>query len=309
MKDLITIVVPVYNTKNYLGKCLDSLICQTYDNLRIICVDDGSRDGSKDVINEYVSKDNRIEYIYQENGGAASARNIGIDMFMKDDSSNYIIFVDSDDYVEKDFVETLYDTLIKYDADVATCDMCLENESFKSDRETQAYNRKEVLKLYFKDKIFRETPVCKIYKKKMFNELRFPNGMHYEDTFETYKFIEILDKVSHINYYSYKVVIRNDSLTHSEYSDYEYDKAIAGLEIYNYYKGTEFEKLAYNKYLGILFYFIIKTNRNKDKITKNKIALKEVKDIVNKNGFKDARLIFYPFILLTKFGLIDKVSI
>ena len=306
---MITIVVPVYNTHDYLGKCLDSLISQTYEDIRIICVDDGSTDESRSLIESYVKKDSRISYVYQENSGAAAARNRGIDLFMDDERSDYIIFVDSDDFVEKDHVETLYDTLKKYDADVATCDMRLENEKTYSDMETQVYNRDETLKLYFKDQMFRETPVIKIYKKKMFNELRFPSGMHYEDTFETYRFIEILDKAAHINYYSYNVVIRDNSLTHSEYSDYEYDKAIAGLEIYNYYKGTDYEYLAYNKYLGILFYFIIKTNKNKDKVSKNEVALKEAKEIVRNNGFKNARLVFYPFIIATKLNFIDKVRI
>ena len=309
MNELITIVVPVYNTHDYLGKCLDSLICQTYKNIRIICVDDGSTDKSKELIEEYAKNDNRIFYVYQENGGAASARNHGIDLFIKDKDSEFIIFVDSDDYVEKDHVETLFDTLMKYDADVATCDMKEVGVKAESDMQTQVYNREETLKLYFKDQMFRESPVVKIYKKKMFEELRFPNGMHYEDTFETYKFIEKTERVSHIIYYSYNIVIREDSLTHSEYSDYEYDKAIAGLEIYNYYKGTQFEKLAYNKYLGILFYFIIKTNKNKDKVKNNKVAIEEVKEIIKENGFKDARLIFYPFILATKLNIIDKISI
>ena len=142
MKDLITIVVPVYNTHDYLGKCLDSLLCQTYKDIQIICIDDGSTDDSKDLIGKYIRKDERVSYYYQENGGAASSRNHGIDLFMKDKNTDHIIFVDSDDFVEKDFVETLYDTLIKYDADIATCNMKAEGEKTQGDRSTSVYDRR-----------------------------------------------------------------------------------------------------------------------------------------------------------------------
>ncbi|MBR3251128.1 MAG: glycosyltransferase family 2 protein [Erysipelotrichaceae bacterium] len=309
MNDIITIVVPVYNTYDYLDKCLDSLIYQTYKDLKIICVDDGSTDNSKEIIDSYIVKDNRISYVYQENGGAAAARNHGIDLFVKDESSEYIIFVDSDDIVENDFVETLYNTLKEYDADIATCNMKPYGDKTQGNKETSVYNRQEVLVLYFKDQVFLETPVCKIYKKKMFDEIRFPDGKHYEDTFATYKFIEKTDKVSHIDYYSYQFVIREGSLTHSDYSDYEYDKVEAGREIADYYKNTDFERISYNKYLGILFYFIIKTNKNRNKVNKNEVALNEAKEIVNKNGFRQADLRFIPFIIATKLNLLRFISI
>ena len=309
MIDTITIVVPVYNTYDYLGRCLDSLLCQTYRDIKIICIDDGSTDDSKKLIEKYIENDGRISYIYQENGGAASARNKGIDLFVKDEDSQYIIFVDSDDIVENDFVETLFETLKEYDADIATCNMKPYGDKTEGNKETSVYNRREVLSLYFKDQVFLETPVCKIYKKKMFDEIRFPNGKHYEDTFATYKFIEKAEKVSHIDYYSYQFVIREGSLTHSAYSDHEYDKVEAGREIYNYYKGSEFERTAYNKYLGILFYFIIKTNRNRTKVSKNEVALAEAEEVVNKNGFRQADLRFIPFIIADKLNLLKYIAI
>lgn len=309
MNDTITIVVPVYNTYDYLGRCLDSLLCQTYRDIKIICINDGSTDDSKKLIEKYIENDGRISCFYQENGGAASARNKGIDLFVKDEDSQYIIFVDSDDFVENDFVETLFETLKEYDADIATCNMKPYGDKSEGNKETSVYNRREVLSLYFKDQVFLETPVCKIYKKKMFDEIRFPNGKHYEDTFATYRFIEKADKVAHIDYYSYQFIIREGSLTHSTYSDHEYDKVEAGREIYNYYKGSEFERTAYNKYLGILFYFIIKTNRNRTKVSKNEVALAEAEEVVNKNGFRQADLRFIPFIIADKLNLLKYIAI
>lgn len=308
-KELITVVIPVYNTEQYIEECIDSLLCQTYKNIQIICIDDGSDDNSKEVIQKCIDKDNRVSYYYKTNGGAASARNMGIDIFYKDDNTNLLSFVDSDDIVKEDYIETLYDLLNKYDADVACLDMNELNDPEIGTKKTRLYTRQEVLYEYFKDEIFRESPVCKLFRKKTFETLRFPDGKHFEDTFITYKLLETFDNVAHINYYAYKIRMRENSLTRNTYSNDNYDKVEAGLEILNYYKGTEYENLAYNKYLGIIFYFIMKTNKNKDKVSKNEVAIKEIKDVVKKNGFKNARLIFYPFIIATKLNIIDKVSI
>lgn len=307
--ELISVVIPVYNTEQYVKECIESLLCQTYSNIQIICVDDGSSDNSRQVINEIIKTDNRVSYYYKENGGAASARNYGIDIFYKDDRTNLLAFIDSDDVVKDDYIETLYNLLNKYDADVSCLDMNELDDPEIGDKSTRLYTRQEVLYEYFKDEIFRESPVCKLFRKKTFETLRFPDGKHFEDTFITYKLLETFDNVAHINYYAYKIRMRDNSLTRNTYSNDNYDKVEAGLEILNYYKNSEYENLAYNKYLGIIFYFIMKTNKNKDKVSKNEVAIKEIKEVVKKNGFKNARLIFYPFILLTKLNMIGKISI
>lgn len=104
MTEKITVIVPVYNVENYLEKCLDSLINQTYKNLEIIVINDGSTDNSGEICQEYAQKDNRIVYIEKENGGQSEARNMGLDRM----TGSYVTFVDSDDWVELDYVETLY---------------------------------------------------------------------------------------------------------------------------------------------------------------------------------------------------------
>ncbi len=307
--ELITVVIPVYNTAQYVGECIESLLCQSYKNINIICVDDGSTDNSKEVIHDYVNKDKRVSYFYKENYGAASARNYGIDLFYKDENSNLLTFVDSDDIVKQDYVETLYNLLNQYNADVACLDMNELSDPEVGNKQTRLYTKQEVLYEYFQDRIFRESPVCKLFRKKTFDTLRFPDGKHFEDTFITYRLIETFKNVAHINYYAYKIRMRENSLTRNVYSNDNYDKVEAGLEIYDYYKKSEYENLAYNKYLGILFYFILKTNKNKNSVSKNRTAVDEAKEIVKKNGFKNAGIRFYPFILLTMLNLIDKVSI
>ena len=115
MTEKITVIVPVYNVEHYLEKCLDSLINQTYKNLEIIVINDGSTDNSGEICQEYAQKDNRIVYIEKENGGLSDARNVGLDKM----TGSYVTFIDSDDWVELDYVEILYKKIIEYQADIA----------------------------------------------------------------------------------------------------------------------------------------------------------------------------------------------
>ena len=113
--NLISIIVPIYNVEKYLKKCIDSIINQTYKNLEIILVDDGSPDNCGKICDEYAKKDNRIKVIHKENGGVSSARNVGVE----NATGEYIGFVDSDDYIEKDMYEVLINNLKKENADIS----------------------------------------------------------------------------------------------------------------------------------------------------------------------------------------------
>ena len=104
MQELITVIVPVYNTEKYLERCLDSIVGQTYRDLEILLIDDGSTDSSGEICRQYAEADDRITVLVKENGGQASARNLGLDRMQ----GEYVLFVDSDDYVSPDFVEELY---------------------------------------------------------------------------------------------------------------------------------------------------------------------------------------------------------
>ena len=117
MSDLISIIIPVYNAEKYLEKCLDSLINQTYTNIEIILVDDGSTDNSYEICNEYSKRDNRIIVIKQENQGVSSARNHALDI----SHGAYVGFVDSDDFIEAHMYEVLYNNMIEYSSDLSMC--------------------------------------------------------------------------------------------------------------------------------------------------------------------------------------------
>lgn len=124
-KPLISVIVPMYNCEKYIAKCIGSLSAQTYDNLEIIIVDDGSEDGGGKICREYALKDNRICYIRQENKGASAARNIGLSHAV----GEWIAFCDSDDYAEPDMLEYLFSLAVKYHADIVQCGIMTEYES------------------------------------------------------------------------------------------------------------------------------------------------------------------------------------
>ena len=124
-RPLISVIVPVYNVEQWLPRCIESLLIQTYPNIEIILSDDGSTDECGVICDEYSKKDNRIKVIHKNNGGLSDARNCAI----KQANGEYLTFVDSDDYVTNDYVETLYNLCEKYDAKMSVADWCIFQES------------------------------------------------------------------------------------------------------------------------------------------------------------------------------------
>ena len=125
MKELISVIVPVYNTEKYINRCIDSIIKQTYNNIEIILVDDGSTDESLKICREYANKDNRIKVLHQENSGVSSARNQGINIM----KGEYFICIDSDDWIEPNMIENLHNDIKKYNADISICNFYINTES------------------------------------------------------------------------------------------------------------------------------------------------------------------------------------
>ena len=171
----ISVIVPIYNTEKYLARCIESILCQTYTNLEIILVDDGSTDKSGDICDFYARKDNRVKVVHKENGGAAAARNFALNMV----TGQYIGFVDSDDTVEKDFFELLYDLICQYDADismVAYREIEMGEKIAKlKDKSLIVMNQKQAVKELLFDRKIQNYVWNKLYKRKIF-ELVPPGG-------------------------------------------------------------------------------------------------------------------------------------
>ena len=216
MKDLISVIVPVYNVIDYLPKCLDSIINQTYKELEIVLIDDGSIDGSSKVCDQYAKNDKRIKVIHQENAGVAETRNVGLD----NSSGKYIIFVDSDDFINCDLVMYLFNDIREKKADISICGYY---KIFEDGSKKNCYHLNEtfIVKgidkfkyLYNSYSVITVSPCLKIYKKELFANLRYKKGRNHEDEIIS---LDILKKASVISYNIkplYYYVKRNNSITY-----------------------------------------------------------------------------------------------
>lgn len=182
---MISVIVPIYHSEPYLDKCIESLVNQTYCNLEIILVDDGSPDNCPEICDEWAKKDNRIQVIHKENGGVSSARNAGLDAA----SGEYIGFVDGDDIIDNDFYEFLINEAEKNNADISACSFKYYNPDGSLYKEEDGYidkpaifSSEELLCEYYSRCIGQWVSFCnKIIKCELFNSLRFPQGRIFED--------------------------------------------------------------------------------------------------------------------------------
>ena len=207
MTEKITVIVPVYNVEHYLDKCLDSLINQTYKNLEIIVINDGSTDNSGIICQEYAQKDNRIIYVEKENGGQSEARNMGLDRM----TGSYVTFVDSDDWVEADYVETLYQKITEYQADIAVGNYYSYNEQegifcfhiFGSSYYEKVYDNVSIFENFYESEHMKNFAlICvggKLYKSDLFRELRFEVGKLGEDGYLNQKIYLLAEKTIYLN--------------------------------------------------------------------------------------------------------------
>lgn len=185
---LISVIVPVYKVEKYLEKCVDSIISQTYDNLEIILVNDGSPDKCPHICDRYKETDGRIKVIHKENGGLSSARNAGLAMC----SGEYIAFIDSDDCIAEDYIEKLYSAMETENADIAICDflytglLAQYNKKYNSLRFPRFIaNGREMLHRYYEYENGTALVVAwgKLYRRELFRTLRYPVGRIHEDEF------------------------------------------------------------------------------------------------------------------------------
>ncbi len=216
MNDKISIIIPIYNAAKYLPKCIESLLSQTYKNLEIILVDDGSTDESGKIADEYSQRDNRIKVIHKEHGGNSEGRN----MAMKAATGKYIGFVDNDDFVEPDMYETLLKTLYDYDADIVQCAYYRINEDNEIlpkhySGKVEQFNNISALEDLIKRKRFKNPVWNKIYKKDLIQGISFPVGILNKDIIFNYKAFARAKNLISIGIPKYYYLKRKDSISGS----------------------------------------------------------------------------------------------
>lgn len=217
-KTLISIIIPVYNVEQYLSRCINSIINQTYKNIEIILVNDGSTDNSQEICNKYKIKDNRINVINKKNGGLSDARNEGI----KVATGKFITFVDSDDYVSDDYVDCLFSMIDEEKADIAVCTYRVVNDNEQKkylatskQRCNKVFSGIDAIKNSWYKKEITNSAWAKLYKKELFFNVEYPKGKVYEDLGTTYKLLYKAKKVVYADCRIYYYVQRKESIMHS----------------------------------------------------------------------------------------------
>ena len=219
MEKLISVIVPVYNVEEYVEKCVLSIINQTYKNLEIILVDDGSTDNSGKICDEIAIKDNRIKVIHKKNGGLSDARNVGIDIAKGD----YLGFVDSDDYIDPDMYSILLNNMNLTFSDISTCGrVIVNNESYKieyTDNITKCLTNNEAIKdLFVENNFVYHAAWDKLYKRELFDKIRFPVGRLFEDAAIMYRIFELAKKIVSTKKQLYYYVQRQGSISNCDYN-------------------------------------------------------------------------------------------
>lgn len=262
MNPTISVIVPIYNVEKYLGKCIESIINQTYSNLEIILVDDGSPDNCGDICDYYASKDRRIKVIHKENGGLSDARNAGLD-FAK---GEYINFIDSDDYINKGFYEVLINLVISNNADIAQCAFLkvYENDNTNTNplvnEKITVLNNIEALNNLFNDYYVTTSVVWnKLYRKELFTEIRFPKGKIHEDEFTTFKVLFKSKKVVTTSKPLYYYLQRSNSIMGENFNVKRLDFLEAyssQISFYNENRLVDLKTKAIKRLEGTIRYFM-----------------------------------------------------
>lgn len=231
MKDLISVIIPIYNKEKYLDNCLKSIINQSYKEIEIILINDGSTDSSEEICKRYKSKDNRIKLISTENRGAASARNTGIENAV----GKYLSFIDADDYIENTFYETMLDLIKTHNAQIAECgfERITEGEKYtfpKKNQETRVMTRKEALiELYGKDdkEHVKTVIMCnKLFESNLFKNIRYISGRIIDDETIIYRLIEQCKRIVETNDILYGYVQSSNSIMRKDFSMKRLDDSI-----------------------------------------------------------------------------------
>lgn len=218
MKPLISVILPIYNVKAFLPRCIESVCRQTYDNIEIILVDDGSSDGCNQICEEYAKRDSRIKVLHKANGGLSDARNKGAEIAQ----GQYITFIDSDDYVTDTYVEYLYSLITKYNSRMALCTHTVVFESGKEivygDGKDELLSSEVCMERMLYDDVINTSAWAKLYETDMVKKYQYPVGKLFEDIATTYKFFIESENVACGYQSQYFYMLRSTSIVYQKFN-------------------------------------------------------------------------------------------
>lgn len=243
LNPLITIIVPVYNKEKYVKKCVDSILAQTYTNLEVLLIDDGSTDNSGIICDEYAIADKRVKVVHKTNNGLSSARNAGLDIA----TGEFVTLVDSDDYIHKLMIEMLYEELAANNADISMCnrsrisidDAPLQDEN--NDYKKYLFTGVEATGKIYEDAIF--VSACyKLYRIKLFENIRYPLNIIYEDEYLTPRILYNCTRVVFVDKVLYFYVMTQESITRGGFSRKNLDKIFVLKSRMEFFKSKNLER-------------------------------------------------------------------
>lgn len=244
-EELISIIVPIYNVKDYLGNCVNSILKQTYENIEVILVDDGSTDSSGSICDNFALIDSRVSVIHKQNGGLSDARNAGI----KNSKGGFIALVDSDDIVCDNFIQTLYEIYLITKSDLVCCELiCFydENENKlqpywnrinQKECGYKTYTPMEITEKSFYQHVSITGAPQKLYRKSLFDHIEFPVGRYFEDLATTYLFFQKANSISVIDKKLYAYRMRTDSIMNQTFNINKLDCVWAAENMISYFAG------------------------------------------------------------------------
>lgn len=276
MSGKVSVIIPVYKVEPFIQKCVDSVIKQTYKNLEIILVDDGSPDNCPAICDKYAGKDPRVKVVHKQNGGLSDARNFGIEA----STGEYLTFIDSDDYVSKDFIEALINGLESCGADICATGFkkVFEDspeETPQQDFEVKSFSGKDALKTFYKlnemeSRVPFDIIACaKLYKRKTFDTLRFPVGRLHEDEYLTPKLYYSAEVCAHVSGQRYFYLQREGSITQKKNKKNYIDicDMLAGrVRFFEEMNEPEFLRIALNRLIGQSLWCYLEFYKDKEMV-------------------------------------------
>ena len=240
---LISIVVPIYKVEKYIHRCIESILTQTFTDFDLILVDDGSPDNCGKICDEYAVKDKRIHVIHKENGGLSDARNAGIDWAFANSDSEWITFIDSDDWIHPRYLEALYDAVKKTGCEISICayeETTGDNPQVdESQLEAEIVNTED---FFCEHNVNAVVAWGKLYKKELFRGIRYPVGKLHEDEFTTYKLLFQYENCAFVNQPMYFYYKNTDSITKSVWTPKRLDSIEALTECVFFFENRKFQE-------------------------------------------------------------------
>lgn len=259
----ISVIVPVYNVEKYLHRCVDSILAQTFSDFELILVDDGSTDNCGKICDEYAKKDNRIHVIHKDNGGLSDARNAGIDWAFANSDSEWITFIDSDDWIHPKYLEALYKaaeetgckiSISGYEETTGNSPVVEENSLLGVTVNTEDF--------FCEHNVNAVIACAKLYKKVLFKEIRYPIGKLHEDEFTTYKVLFKNDTCAFIDQPLYYYFYNIESIMKSKWTPKRLDAIEALYSRMGFFQKHHFLFAYQYTVIEIAKYFFYQLNRD-----------------------------------------------